>query len=297
MQLAEIEPVAQPALADRPRPPRPRVDAFVEVRHIVFFLNDALGEDLLVRMERAPEKVTLAETLVALCRFEGSGALAFPWNAKSVEGALRARDNKDYRLLGFRVLPNHVHVLLEAGPAWPLGDLIHRWKMASSPHRKGTPRPGIERCGPDRLRPRAMRFDQPRPDEFWADEDFELILRTPRELENARRIIAKITPSPRPPATPAPEDDVDTLVPGVALEDDTEALVPEAVSSLPGRPQPVKAEGRSRAVPPKKGRLHGFLQEVRECARDLAVLYAWYFLAVGIIALLQYALGRWAMHQ
>ncbi|HEY1928121.1 MAG TPA: hypothetical protein VGG92_11710 [Caulobacteraceae bacterium] len=279
MQLAEIEPAAQPALAARPRPPRPRVDASVEVRHIVFFLNDALGEDLLVRMERAPEKVTFAETLAALRRFEGSGALAYPWNAKSVEDALRARDGKDYRLLGVRVLPNHVHVLLEAAPTWPLGDPIHRWKTASSPRRKGTPRPGLERCGPDRLRPRALRLEQSRPDEFWADEDFERVLRTTQELEDAQRLMERISAPRRAPAPPAPEDDAD---------------IPTPVSPSP-EPQPAVVQPRAPSA--KSGRLSRFLQEVRECARDLAILYAWYFSAVGVIALLQHLLGRLVLHR
>jgi REP element-mobilizing transposase RayT len=286
MQLAEIEPAAQPALAYRPRPPRPRADASVEVRYIVFFLNDALGEDLLVRMERTPEKVTLAEALAALCRFEGSGALAYPWNAKSVEDALRARDGKDYRLLGVRMLPNHVHVLLEAAPTWPSGDPIHRWKTASSPRRKATLRPGLERCGPDRLRPRALRLEQPRPDEFWADEDFEVVLHTAQELEDVRRRMDRISPPSRTPARAEPEDEADISPPS------------PPPPAPPTEPQPtVVQKWRAGARSAKDGRLSRFLQEVRECASDLAVLYAWYFSAVGMIALLQHVLGQLAQHR
>ncbi|HSZ51393.1 MAG TPA: hypothetical protein VK801_07465 [Caulobacteraceae bacterium] len=260
------------------------MDASVEVRHIVFFLNDAIGEELLVRMERTPEKVTFAETLAALCRFEGSGALSYPWNAKSIEDALRARDGKEYRLLGVRVLPNHVHVLLEAAPTWPLGDPIHRWKTASSPRRKDTPRPGLERCGPDRLRPRALRLEQPRPDEFWADEDFERVLRTAQELEDARRLMDRISPPSRTPAPSPPEDEADISPPS------------PLPSGSPTEPQPAVVQRRPVAQSAKSGRLRRFMREVRECASDLAVLYGWYFFAVGLVALLQQTLGRWGLH-
>lgn len=299
MQAALIEPVPQAALTHRERPPRGRVKASVEVRHIVFFLNDALDEYLLARMERTPKKVTLAETVTVLCRFKGSGALAYPWNAKSVEDALRARSGEDYRLLGARVLPNHVHVLIEAGPAWPSRDPIHRWKMASSPLRKGTPRPGLERFGPDRLRPRALRLEQPRPDEFWADEDFERILRTPEELEDARRLIDEITP-PSPPPPPEPEDGEapasDTPLPAEP-EDDLEApavdVPPPSAVTRQSRRIGRRASVRTR----QRGRLGRWLKEAGECVRDLAVLYGAFFFAVWIVALVQEALGRLAHHR
>ncbi|HEY2050655.1 MAG TPA: hypothetical protein VGH03_15040 [Caulobacteraceae bacterium] len=206
MELAVLDPIPEPVRrARRPLREAP-VEVSVEVRHVVFFLNDAVPDELIVRMEHAPEEVTLAEALLHLLKFDGDCALGHLWNAKSVEDAIRAGEGRGYRLVALRVLPNHVHVLVEATPAWPMGDPIHRWKLASSPRRIGAPRPGLARFGPDRLRPRALRHDLPRPDEFWADEDFERILRSQTEVDEALRLIAGISPpAPRPP-TPPPED-------------------------------------------------------------------------------------------
>lgn len=206
MTQAVSAPVPQPAGRIRPVPREILVEASVEVRHIVFFANDTLPEELVVRMEHAPERVTLAEALLSLLKFEGDCALQYDWNAKSVENALRADDGLGYRLVAYRVLPNHVHVLVEAAPGWPAGDPIHRWKQASSPRRKGAPRPGLERFGPDRLRPRALRHELPRPDEFWADEDFERILRSKEEVADARRLIEGIPLPPPRPRDPPPND-------------------------------------------------------------------------------------------
>ena len=191
-------------------PPDAHTAAAIEVRYIVFFLNDAVPSDLVERMERAPATATLAEALAALCRFDGSCALGYPWNAKSVEDALRTGHGRQYRLLAWRVLPNHVHVLLEPAPGWPAGDPIHRWKQASSPRRKGAARPGLERFGPDRLRPRALRAERPRPDEFWADEDFERILRTRREVEQAVQLIEGISLPAQHPALSVPIDPLES---------------------------------------------------------------------------------------
>ncbi|MBV8683333.1 MAG: hypothetical protein JO111_10695 [Caulobacteraceae bacterium] len=290
MQSVDIEPAPQPfpvpMRAVRPRPPELGTKSSVEVRHIVFFLDDALDEALLARMERTPERVTLAQTLRELRKFKGSGALAYPWIAKSVEDALRARNGRDYRLLRARVLPNHVHVLIEAAASWPSGDPIHRWKTASSPCRKGTPRPGLKRYGPDRFRPRALRRDLARADEFWAEEDFDIILRTPEELENARRLIDEISAPERPPALPAPDDE-----PGPDEK-------PDALPAVVARPPPPARATldwqtlRYTGPSSKRRDLRWWLDEIGQCAKDLSVLYGAYFLVVWLVWALQHALSK-----
>lgn len=48
--------------------------------------------------------------------------------AKVVEDALVHFDGERYRLLAWCVMPNHVHVLIETGEGFPLGDILHAWK-------------------------------------------------------------------------------------------------------------------------------------------------------------------------
>ncbi|HEX4741683.1 MAG TPA: hypothetical protein VH353_10155 [Caulobacteraceae bacterium] len=268
MKLAVLDPTPDPVRRAR-RPPRtPSVDVSVEVRHIVFFLNDAVPDELVVRMEHNPEAVTLAEALLSLCRFDGSRALEEPWNAKFVEDALRAGHGRGYRLVGWRVLPNHVHVLIEAAPGWPMGDPIHRWKLASSPRRIGALRPGLERFGPDRLRPRALRHELARPDEFWADEDFERILRTQHEVDDARRLMERIAlPPPRPAVFPPDEP--------------TEPPVPEPERE----PEPVQPAQRASRGPK-------WLTELGPITLDLVGIYGAFAFTLWFVALVLHALGR-----
>ena len=48
--------------------------------------------------------------------------------AQLVEDALLHFDGQRYRLLEWCIMPNHVHVLIEALPGHRLGDLVHSWK-------------------------------------------------------------------------------------------------------------------------------------------------------------------------
>jgi len=159
-------------------------DPAMNVRHIVFFLNDSLPESIIVRMESDPASVCLREVQAALDELHGDACLGQPWIANSIEKALKRADGRDYRLIAWRILPNHVHVLLEPGAAWPWGDPVDRWKLLSSPGPKRPGAPNLKRFGPDGLRPR-VRAQYERPDEFWAGEDFERILDTPGEVEMA----------------------------------------------------------------------------------------------------------------
>lgn len=48
--------------------------------------------------------------------------------AQIVQDALLHFDGERYRLLAWCVMPNHVHVLIETKPGYPLGDIVHTWK-------------------------------------------------------------------------------------------------------------------------------------------------------------------------
>ena len=58
----------------------------------------------------------------------GSCYLKDPRIAETVEQTLFHFDGKRYRLLAWVIIPNHVHVLIEMFPGYPLADLLHSWK-------------------------------------------------------------------------------------------------------------------------------------------------------------------------
>jgi putative DNA methylase len=48
--------------------------------------------------------------------------------ASTVENNLLRYDDERYRLIAWCIMPNHVHVLIETVPGYPLGDVLHSWK-------------------------------------------------------------------------------------------------------------------------------------------------------------------------
>ena len=63
--------------------------------------------------------------------------------ARQVEDALFHFDGVRYRLLAWVVMPNHVHVLIETRPGFPLADIIHSWKSYTAKQANQT----LERVG------------------------------------------------------------------------------------------------------------------------------------------------------
>ncbi len=51
-----------------------------------------------------------------------------PAIAHIVEDALLHNDGKNYRLLAWSVMPNHVHVLIEMSEGYPLYKVVQGWK-------------------------------------------------------------------------------------------------------------------------------------------------------------------------
>ncbi|MBL1256533.1 transposase [Methylocystis sp. Sn-Cys] len=68
----------------------------------------------------------------ALDRCDGPRPLADPQAAKTVQNAILHFDGDRYRLLAWCVMPNHVHVVVEAFAGFPLGGLVRSWKAFSA---------------------------------------------------------------------------------------------------------------------------------------------------------------------
>ena len=62
----------------------------------------------------------------------GSCVLARPECAQIVIDNWQHFDGQRYRLLAWVVMPNHVHVLIETLPGWPLDSILHSWKSYTS---------------------------------------------------------------------------------------------------------------------------------------------------------------------
>jgi putative transposase len=58
----------------------------------------------------------------------GQHLLASDTTASLVERALLYFDGERYRILGWCVMPNHVHVVVEQSQGWPLSSVVHSWK-------------------------------------------------------------------------------------------------------------------------------------------------------------------------
>jgi REP element-mobilizing transposase RayT len=65
----------------------------------------------------------------ALDRSTSGYLLRGPDAAAIVENVIRHFDEQRYRLLGWCVMPNHVHVVLEQLQGWSLGQLVRSWKL------------------------------------------------------------------------------------------------------------------------------------------------------------------------
>ena len=103
-----------------------------------------------------------------LDRGHGSCALRDSRVASMVAGALLHFDGERYRLLAWVVMPNHVHVLIETLPGFPLGDVVHSWKSYSAKQANQI----LAQTG-----------------RFWQEEYFDRYIRDADHLREARRYI------------------------------------------------------------------------------------------------------------
>lgn len=124
----------------------PHLDNPGLVQSITFRLADSLPAGAARRT--APQAVRRREVEAALDAGYGHYALKAPGAAKVVEDALLHFDGIRYRLLAWTVMPNHVHVLIETLPGYPVPALVHSWKSYTA----------------HRIRPGRGRFWQP---DYW----------------------------------------------------------------------------------------------------------------------------------
>jgi len=84
--------------------------------------------------------------------------------AALVENALLFFDGQRYRLIAWCVMPNHVHVLIETWPGFPLAQVLHSWKSFTAQQA-------------NRLLGRSGAF--------WAREYFDRFVRDERHFQQA----------------------------------------------------------------------------------------------------------------
>ncbi len=101
-------------------------DSAEVVQFVTFRLADSLPKNVVVALAAHPDQ--LAETNEELDRGLGACWLKEPAIAAAVEATLLHFDGECYRVLSWCVMPNHVHVVIEALAANQLGSIVRSWK-------------------------------------------------------------------------------------------------------------------------------------------------------------------------
>ena len=107
---------------------------------VTFSLHDALPNEVTLRIEAQVMRMTDLERAqfrrraieLELDRGHGSLTLKDPRAARIVKDALLFFDQERYSLEAWTVMPNHVHVLYETSPRYPLDKVLHSWKSFTS---------------------------------------------------------------------------------------------------------------------------------------------------------------------
>ena len=125
----------------------PHFDVPGLVQHITFHLADSLPRSAIERMQQELAAIPEAERGVArrqrvqelLDSGLGSCVLAESACAQIVQDSLLFGDGDRYHLFAWVVMPNHVHVLIEQIPGWPMSKVVQSWKRHTSQqiHRLG----------------------------------------------------------------------------------------------------------------------------------------------------------------
>lgn len=90
--------------------------------------------------------------------------------AEIVENTFLYFDNERYQLLAWVVMPNHVHVLLEMKPDWPLDKIVQSWKTWSAKRANEV----LQRSGT-----------------FWCRDFHDRYIRDDTHFSNARKYIER----------------------------------------------------------------------------------------------------------
>jgi type I restriction enzyme R subunit/putative DNA methylase len=125
----------------------PHFDVPGLVQHVTFHLADSLPREAIARMQAQVNSMPESERSLArrqriqelLDSGLGCCLLREAACAEIVEDSLLFGDGARYRLIAWVVMPNHVHVLIEQLPGWPLAKVVQSWKRHTSRqiHRMG----------------------------------------------------------------------------------------------------------------------------------------------------------------
>jgi putative transposase len=163
----------------------PHIDAAGLTQHVTLHLADSLPAHVIEPMRQelaalpASEREVQRRTRIQDLLDAGLGCclLRRPDCAQIVEDSLRFGDGSRYRLLCWVVMPNHLHVLIEQLPGWPLGKLVQSWKRHTT--RQILRLPEAPSC------PR----NTPNAPPVWQHDYYDRFIRTPGHLEAARNYI------------------------------------------------------------------------------------------------------------
>ena len=108
----------------------PHCDVPGLLQSITFRLADSLPGEVLHRLLQEEKDDLIRYKRIEQLLDTGHGAcwLRQAAVANIVEHALLHGDGKRYRLLAWCVMPNHIHVLIETGSAYPVSKIVQGWK-------------------------------------------------------------------------------------------------------------------------------------------------------------------------
>jgi putative transposase len=114
----------------------PHFDSPGALQHIAYHLADSISQNVVERLHSEivflPDSQRDAERRKRLEAWidsgHGSCALRDPVAAGIVQASFLNFDTQRYRLLAWVVMPNHVHVLIEAIHGWTAGKIVATWK-------------------------------------------------------------------------------------------------------------------------------------------------------------------------
>jgi REP element-mobilizing transposase RayT len=121
-------------------------------------------------LDRAPAAKRLAVVAEALRAGFGARPLADPKIAAMVERALLHFDGARYRLLGWCIMPTHVHVLVELLAGHTLSSVLQAWKSFTAKEANAM----LGRSGA-----------------FWAPEYYDRFMRNEAHLETSRAYVER----------------------------------------------------------------------------------------------------------
>jgi putative transposase len=171
-------PSNQPAIHKewRSRGYLPHFDRPGLIQFITFRLHDSLPKAAIEQMKAElnwieglpsadPREVGLRRRIAQLeDAGHGTCYLRDPALATVVQDTLLLFDGARYRLLAWCVMPNHVHVLVETLPGYPLDTVVHSWKSFTA---------------------HAANRILKRRGEFWMPEYFDRFIRDEEHLSRA----------------------------------------------------------------------------------------------------------------